>query len=83
MQFLLTSYNQEHHRFDFPAAFYRTLTVILPGKQITLDFHTGQIHDRSTGEQEALATSSIVDAFLKHLKKKNRKKAQLPLTGPY
>ena len=77
MQFHLTSYNQELHRFDFPAAFYRTLTVILPGKQITLDFHTGQIHDRSTEEQEALATDSIVDAFLKHLKKKNRKKSTI------
>jgi hypothetical protein len=77
MQFQLTSYNQDLHKFDFPAAFYRTLTVILPGKRITLDFQSGQIYDRATAEENTLATSLVVDTFLQHLKKKNRAKSTI------
>ena len=41
MQICLTGHNQELQKLDFSAALYRTMTVSLPSRRITVDFQSG------------------------------------------
>ncbi len=66
MQICLTSVDQDLHRMDFPSALYQTMTVTLPRKQIIIDFLTGRVYDKSTENENPIATIEIVDKFKKH-----------------
>lgn len=66
MQICLTSFDQEQQRMEFPSALYQTLTITLPRKQIIVDFLTGRIYDKSTENEDPIATLEIVDKFKQH-----------------
>jgi integrase len=70
MQLCLTAYNQDQHKFDFAATLYQTLTVVLPGKQIIVDFQTGQVSDQLIENQPSLATADLVARFQDHQRKR-------------
>jgi hypothetical protein len=69
MQLCFIAHNQEQHKFDFPMSLYQTLTIILPSKQIIIDFQTGQIHSQALENQPRIATEAIVSKFQKYQEK--------------
>ncbi len=82
MQICLTSVDQNLHRMEFPSALYQTLTINFPGKQIIIDFLTGRVYDKSTENENPIATIEIVDKFKKHQERENLSKHTIKTYRP-
>ncbi len=66
MQLCFIAPNQQQHKFDFPTALYETLTLILPSKQITIDFQTSQVYNRAIENPVHIYTAELVSKFQTH-----------------
>lgn len=66
MQLYLTTFNQEHHKFDFASTTYEKLSIILPGKSITIDVRTGQVYDQPDNHHAGNVDAHVSPATLRH-----------------
>ena len=70
MKLSLTTHNQEQQVLDISSTLYQALTVNLPGRQITVDFQTGQVYNRDLESQELITTAELVTRYRVHQRKR-------------
>lgn len=80
----ITYLNQEHIRFDFSMLpiVYRTATLVLPSKHITVDIETGAIYDQPIDNQETILTAILVAKFKEHQEDRGLKKSTIACYSP-
>jgi integrase len=81
MELYLIAHNEEQQKLVFSPTMYQAVTVNLPGKQVIVDFQTGQVFNRDLTDQAQLMTADLVKQFKEYQKDEGLAKSTIATYG--